>query len=184
MAQMGRPGLFAEQKAQLWERWKSGPSLSEIGLGLGKHAGSIFSVRAHNGGIYRPPRSRSPVALTLAEREEISRGVASGATLRQIAASIARAPSTVSREMNRNGGRQAYRASDADAQAWDHRLRPKSCVLATRGNLRRAVAARLRMDWSPQQISGWLKLTFPDDASMRVSHETIYRSLFIQPAVS
>ena len=180
MAQMGRPGLSAEQKAQLWERWKSGQSLSEIGLGLGKHAGSIFSVLAHNGGVYRAPRSRSQVALTLAEREEISRGVASGATVRQIAVSIARAPSTVSREMNRNGGRHAYRASQADAQAWDHGLRPKSCVLATRGKLRRAVAARLRMDWSPQQISGWLKLTFPDDASMRVSHETIYRSLFIQ----
>lgn len=177
---MGRSGLSAEQKAELWQRWKGGQSLSEIGLALGKRAGSIFGVLAHHGGIYRPPRQRSSLALTLMEREEISRGIASRASVRQIAMSIGRSPSTISREIVRHGGRARYRAAEADAQAWDQGRRPKPCRLASHGRLRWAVAAKLQMDWSPEQISGWLKLRFPTDASMRVSHETIYRSLFIQ----
>lgn len=180
MAQMGRPGLSAEQKAELWERWKRGQSLSEIGLALDKHAASIFGVLGHNGGIYRPQRRRSPIALTMAEREEISRGIASGSSVRQIASLLARSASTVSREISRHGGRDQYRAADADARAWDLGRRPKNCLLSMNARLRRAVAARLQLDWSPEQISGWLKLTFPSDASMHVSHETIYRSLFIQ----
>ena len=180
MAQMGRPGLSAEQKAELWQRWKGGQSLSEIGVALGKHAASIFGVLAHHGGIYRPQRHRSSLALTLMEREEISRGIASRASVRQIAMAIGRSPSTISREIVRHGGRARYRAAQADAQAWDQGRRPKLCRLATHGRLRRAVAAKLQRDWSPEQISGWLKRRFPADASMRVSHETIYRSLFIQ----
>jgi hypothetical protein len=117
MARLGRPGSSAEQKADLWERWKRGQSLSEIGLALGKHAALIFGVLAHNGGIYRPVRYRSVIALTLPEREEISRGIAAGSSVRQIASSLARAASKLSREINRHGGRDRYRASDADSKA-------------------------------------------------------------------
>ena len=180
MARIGRPGLSIDQKAELWERWKRGESMSEIGVALGKHAASIFGVLARDGGIYRPPRRRSASALTPVDREDISRGIAAGASIRQIAGSIIRSPSTVSREIKRNGGRHLYRASEADARAWEMGQRPKPCLLATHERLCQAVAARLQLDWSPEQISGWLKRAFPTDASMRVSHETIYRSLFIQ----
>ena len=180
MAQMGRPGLSASQKAELWQRWKNGQSLSDIGRALGKHAGSVHGVVSSNGGIIPAVRRRSRLALTLAEREEISRGIATGSSIRQIAAGIGRPPSTVSREIERQGGRNTYRASAADAQAWDQARRPKPCRLATHDRLRRFVANKLKLDWSPEQIAGWLKLKFPNDESMRVSHETIYRSLFIQ----
>lgn len=180
MAQMGRPGLSASQKAELWQRWKSGQSLSEIGRALGKHAGSVFGVLASHGGIIPPTRKRSRLALSLAEREEISRGIAADKSLRQIAAGIARAPSTVSREIARHGGRKKYRASTADSAAWDRAKRPKLCRMAVHDKLQKIVAERLKWDWSPEQISGWLKVGFPDDESMRISHETIYRSLFIQ----
>jgi IS30 family transposase len=180
MAQMGRPGLSASQKAELWQRWKSGQSLSEIGRALGKHAGSVFGVLASHGGITPPTRRRSRLALSLAEREEISRGLAAGKSIRQIAACLSRAVSTVSREINRHGGRKSYRASAADCAAWDRGRRPKLCRLAVHDKLQRIVAYKLSLDWSPEQISGWLKVEFPNDESMRVSHETIYRSLFIQ----
>lgn len=180
MAQMGRPGLSAGQKAELWERWRRGQSLSEIGAAFGKQAASIFVVLAQHGGIYRPPRQRSARALTLTEREEISRGIAAGSSLRGIAAHMRRSPATISRELARNGGRQVYRAAEADTQAWQRTRRPQRCRLATHGRLRRVVAARLQQDWSPEQIAGWLRRQYPTDASMRVSHETIYRSLFIQ----
>lgn len=180
MAQMGRPGLSASQKAELWQRWKSGQSLSDIGRALGKHAGSVHGVVSSNGGIIPVVRRRSRLALTLAEREEISRGIATGSSIRQIADGIGRPPSTVSREIERQGGRNTYRASAAEAQAWDQARRPKPCRLATHDRLRRFVAHKLKLDWSPEQIAGWLKLKFPNDESMRVSHETIYRSLFIQ----
>ena len=180
MAQMGRPGLSAAQKAELWRRWKSGQSLSEIGCALGKHAGSVFGVLKLNGGIYRPPRRRSRLALTLVEREEISRGIAADQSIRDMASAIGRSASTVSREIARHGGHNKYRAADADSQAWDQARRPKPCRLATHHRLRVIVASKLRLEWSPEQIAGWLKLEFPDDESMRVSHETIYRSLFIQ----
>lgn len=180
MAQMGRPGLSAAQKAELWQRWKSGQSLSDIGRALGKHAGSIHCVVSSNGGLIPAVRRRSCLALTLAEREEISRGIVVDSSIRQIAATISRSPSTVSREIARHGGRNRYRASDADSKAWDQARRPKQCRLATHCRLQRTVANKLCLDWSPEQISGWLKLQFPDEASMRVSHETIYRSLFIQ----
>ena len=180
MKQMGRPGLSATQKVELWHRWKSGQSLSDIGRALGKHAGSIHGVVSSNGGFIPPIRQRSCLALTLAEREEISRGIAAGISIRQMASTIGRSPSTVSREIARHGGRNTYRASDADLQAWDQARRPKRCRLATHARLKWVVANKLNLDWSPEQISGWLKLEFPDDERMRVSHETIYRSLFIQ----
>jgi len=180
MAQMGRPGLSAVQKAELWARWKNGQSLSEIGRALGKHAASIHGVVAMRGGIVPVQRRRSRLALTLAEREEISRGIAANLSVREIASTIGKAASTVSRELNRHGGRGHYRAADADGRAWKQARRPKTCKLAINDRLRRFVASKLSLDWSPEQISGGLKLRFPEDDVMRLSHETIYRSLFIQ----
>lgn len=180
MARTGRPGLSAERKAELWERWKNGQSLSEIGNALGKHAASIFGVVARRGGIAPATRRRSRLALTMSEREEISRGLSAGASIRQIAIAIQRSASTVSREIKRHGGPARYRAAEAESQAWDRARRPKLCLLARHSKLQEVVARRLQLDWSPQQISGWLKVHFANDGSMRVSHETIYRSLFIQ----
>lgn len=180
MARMGRPGLSDGQMAELWRRWKEGQTLSEIGQALSKHAGSIFGVVTAKGGIAPAHRRRSRRVLTLIEREEISRGLAAGFALRRIASGIGRSPSTVSREIHRHGGERRYRASDADQAAWDRALRPKACLLARRPRLREVVAARLAQQWSPEQIAGWLEQHYPDDQTMRVSHETIYRSLFIQ----
>lgn len=175
-----RPRFSSQQKAELWRRWQSGESLADISRALGKHEGSVHRVLATRGGIVPPERRRSPSSLTLAEREEISRSVVANCSTRQIAASLGRAPSTVSREISRNGGRDRYRASQADARAWELARRPKPCRLAGRHRLRWEVARKLRLDWSPEQIAGWLKGRFPDDKDMQVSHEAIYRSLFIQ----
>jgi len=180
MAQRGRPGLSASEKADLWKRWKEGETLSEIGRALGKHAGSIHGVLSLNGGIFPTKRRRSRLALTLLEREDISRGIAAGCSIRHIADLLGRAPSTVSREIGRHGGKKNYRAALADSAAWDRARRPKLCRLATNDKLQRLVAKKLRLDWAPEQIAGWLKVQYPDEAEMRVSHETIYRSLFIQ----
>ena len=180
MAQMGRPGLSASQKADLWERWKSGQSLSDIARALGKHAGSIHGVVSSKGGIMPLARRRSQWALSLSEREEISRGLAAGHSIRTIASAIQRAPSTLSREIARNGGRSGYRANLADQRAWDRARRPKPCRLAVHGRLQKIVAEKLSLDWSPEQISGWLKERYSGDEEMRISHETIYRSLFLQ----
>jgi IS30 family transposase len=177
---MGRPGLSAAQKAELWRRWKDGQSLSDIGRALRKHAASIHGVLRSHGGFAPPMRRRSSLALTLADREEISRGLAARLSIRRIAIKIGRSPSTVSREIERHGGQEKYRASDADLRAWDQGKRPKKCLLAERLDLQRTVANKLKLDWSPEQISGWLKVEYPNDELMRVSHETIYRSLFIQ----
>jgi len=180
MGHMGRPGLSAAQKAELWQRWTQGQSLSEIGRALGKHAGSIHGVVSSNGGYIPPVRRRSRWTLTLAEREEISRGLATARSIRQIAATLGRAPSTVSREIHRHGGAHAYRSAEADRQAWAHTRRPKSCRLTISPLLQQIVASKLALEWSPAQVAGWLKLEFPDQDTMRISHETIYRSLFIQ----
>ncbi|MDW7646504.1 MAG: IS30 family transposase [Desulfuromonadales bacterium] len=177
---MGRPGLSDADKAELWRRWKEGQTLSEIGRALGKHAGSIHGVLSLKGGIYPAKRKRSRLALTLLEREEISRGIAASHSIRQIAKLIGRDPSTVSREIHRHGGVKKYRATDADFAAWERARRPKLCRLATNDKLRRIVAEKLSLDWSPEQVAGWLKVKYTDNAEMRVSHETIYRSLFIQ----
>jgi IS30 family transposase len=173
-------GLSSAEQANLWSRWKAGESISEIGRSLGKPAGSVFSVLRASGGFGPVERTRSEVSLSLAEREEISRGLTACLSLRALGRQLGRPASTISREVARNGGRQAYRASAADQQAWQRAARPKRCALATRGRLRRMVAAKLQRRWSPEQVSGWLKTTYPEDAQMQISHETIYKSLFIQ----
>jgi IS30 family transposase len=164
----------------MWRRWKAGESLHEIGRAFGKGHGSIRFLLTQRGGIVPAARRRSLRTLTLAEREDISRGIASGSSIREIAKELQRPVSTVSREVARHGGRPLYRASEADHQAWDSALRPKVCVLANHETLRTIVASKLMLDWSPEQISAWLKVRYPNHESMRVSHETIYRSLFIQ----
>jgi len=175
-----RTPLSATQRVEVWRRWKTGESLHAIGRALGKdHVVIRFLLKRH-GGIAPAVRRRSPIALTLAEREDISRGIASGSSLRVIAQRLRRACSTVSREVARHGGRAQYRASEADQQAWESALRPKPCRLATHSKLQELVASKLMQDWSPEQISGWLKMEYPNNESLRVSHETIYRSLFIQ----
>ena len=164
----------------MWRRWKAGQSLHEIGRALGKDHFIIHVLLARTGGIAPAVRHRSPRALTLAEREDISRGIVSGWSARILAQHLHRAPSTISREIARHGGRTQYRASAADQQAWQSALRPKPCLLATHAALCQNVAGKLMADWSPQQISGSLKMEYPNDESLRVSHETIYRTLFIQ----
>lgn len=176
----GRPGLSQEQKRILWARWRDGCSMSDIARELSKHPASVWNVLVAHGGIAPAPRRRSPQALTLAEREEISRGLAAGLTLRQIARGLGRPACTVSREVKRHGGAATYRASLADQAAWDNAKRPKCCLLAQHGALCRRVADKLKQQWSPVQIACWLKLHFPDDEAHQVSHETIYKSLFIQ----
>ena len=172
--------LTEQQRNEMWRRWKAGQSLHEIGRVFGKDHVSIQFMLAQHGGIAPAVRRRSPRTLTLAEREEISRGIASGGSIRGIAKGLNRAVSTVSREVARHGGRPLYRASDADQQAWNSALRPKHCLLALHLKLQEIVAGKLMLDWSPEQVSGWLKNEYPEDERMRVSHETIYRSLFIQ----
>jgi IS30 family transposase len=180
MTQRRRVKLSANQRTDLWSRWKAGQSLHEIGRAFGKDHVSIQFILAQHGGIVPGARRRSLLTLTLAEREDISRGIASGSSIRKIAKGLQRAVSTVSREVARHGGRPQYRASEADQQAWESALRPKLCLLAMHVKLQTIVASKLILDWSPEQISGWLKIQYPEDQSMRVSHETIYRSLFIQ----
>lgn len=172
--------LSSSQRADLWRRWKAGQSLHDIGRAFGKAHSSIRFLLLPRGGIPPAARRRSRRALTLAEREDISRGIASGSSLREIARHLSRAASTVSREITRHGGCPAYRAQEADNRAWESALRPKPCLLALHPKLRELVASKLILDWSPEQISGWLKRQYPEDPSLRVSHETIYRSLFIQ----
>lgn len=173
-------GLTPRQKDELWARWKRGQTLSEIAEALGKSAGSIFNSLQQSGGIAPAARQRSPAQLNAFEREEISRGLRAGLSMRQLARQLGRAPSTVSREVSRNGGIHAYRAGAAEQRAWQAAQRPKACVLASNHALRDAVADRLRQNWSPQQITGWLRIAHHNDPTMQVSHETIYRSLFIQ----
>ena len=177
---MKRWKLSDAQRAEMWNRWKAGQSLHAIGRALGKDHVVIRFLLARHGGIAPAARRRSRRVLTLAEREDISRGIASGCSLRVIAQGLSRACSTVSREVARHGGRAQYRANQANQQAWESAWRPKTCLLATHTTLREMVASKLVQDWSPEQISGWLKQQYPKNESLRVSHETIYRSLFIQ----
>jgi IS30 family transposase len=180
MIQRKRTPLSAIQRTEVWHRWKAGESLHAIGRALGKDHVVVHLLLKRHGGIAPATRRRSRRALSLSEREDISRGIASGCSLRTIAQRLTRSPSTVSREVGRHGGPPHYRASEADQQAWQSTLRPKPCRLTTHTALRDLVAGKLIEDWSPQQISGWLKMEYPNDESLRVSHETIYRSLFIQ----
>ena len=173
-------GFTTAEKTELWDRWKRGESLKAIGRAFGKQSSSIYFVVSPHGGFRPAERRRSRLALTLAEREVISRGVTARQSSRSIAKLLGRSPSTVSREMSRNGGCDRYRATLADENAWVRSRRPKCCKLATNPRLRRAVARKLRLDWSPEQVAGWLKRTYPEDECNQVSHETIYRSLFVQ----
>lgn len=180
MTGLDRQGLSGDETQDLWQHWKGGQNMSQIGRLLGKASWSVQSVIHRRGGVTPVPRSRAERTLGLAEREEISRGLAAQLSFRQIAQGLARPVSTISREVARHGGRETYRASHADDQAWDWARRPKLCRLAQHPPLRRSVAAKLALQWSPEQIARWLKLQYPDDEGMWVSHEAIYRSLFIQ----
>ena len=170
----------AAESAEIWDRWQRGEGLKSIGRVFGKSSGSIFSHLMPFGGIRPRPRRRSRLALTLVEREQISRGLVNGDSLRLIATRLGRAASTVSREVARNGGLRQYRAALSEKHAWARALRPKLCKLARHPPLRRVIAKLLRRNWSPQQIAGWLKRKHPDEEAFWVSHETIYRSLFVQ----
>src|ERR1700687_1749953 len=173
-------GFGAAEKMELWDRWQRGESLKAIGRAFGKPSSSIYYQVAPHGGIRPAPRRRSQLALTLPEREEISRGIAAHQSARSMARLLGRSASTVSRELSRNGGYDRYRAAPADEKTWVRARRPKRCKLASNPGLRQAVARKLRLNWSPEQIAGWLTRTHPDDEGYRVSHETIYRSLFVQ----
>ena len=175
-----RINYTTEQKTEMWDRWQRGESLNAIGRAFDRGSSSIFNQLAPTGGIRPSPRKRSRLALTLLEREEISRGIAGYHSMRSIAAQLGRSPSTISREIKRNGGYDDYRATPADQAAWNKAHRPKPCKLACYPKLRRIVATKLKSTWSPRQISGWLKVMYPEDEHFHVSHETIYRSLFIQ----
>ncbi len=175
-----RRGFTTAEKTELWDRWQRGESLKAIGRVFGKPSSSIYHQLAPHGGIRPLPRRRSRLALTLAEREEISRGIVADESARAMARKLGRSPSTVAREVRRNGGCDRYRASSADETAWVRARRPKRCKLADNRQLRETVARKLRGHWSPEQIAGWLKSAHPGDEARRVSHETIYRSLFVQ----
>lgn len=177
-----RPRIYytQAQKTMMWERWQKGDSLATIARLFDRGHSSVQHILKETGGIRPPPRRRSARALTLADREAISRGVVSGESIRSIAHVLKRAPSTVSRELRRSGGRHRYRASAADEAAWERARRPKRCKLVKNRALARIVAMKLTLAWSPRQIAGWLKRTYPHDESFKVSHETIYRTLFIQ----
>ncbi len=181
MARVSRIRFTPRQKVELWERWKSGQCVADIARALERRNKSgVYRLLALTGGIAPPPRRRAPLALSLEEREEISRGIAAGRSMRQIAVGLGRCPSTVSRELGRNGGRAAYRASEADQSAWERAGRPKLCRLATHPELRWRVAGKLALQWSPQQISAWLRRAYAGEEELQISHETIYRSLFVQ----
>lgn len=177
-----RPRIYysESQKALMWERWRKGDSLQQIAQLFDRNHSSIQRILAETGGIQPRPRCRSRLALTLAEREEISRGLVSGRSIRSIASLLRRAPSTISREIHRNGGQPGYRANQAEQAAWDRAKRPKTCKLAENRNLAHLVAGKLKLQWSPEQIAGWLKRAYPCNEEYQVSHETIYRTLFIQ----
>ncbi|HEX7785716.1 MAG TPA: IS30 family transposase [Methylomirabilota bacterium] len=177
---MFRRRFTPEERAALWRGWKSGLTLSEIAEGLNRRAASVLAVLRRDGGFEPRTRRRASRSLQSTEREEISRCLAADLGVNEIARRLGRAPSTVSREIRRNGGRGRYRAALAEANAWERARRPQACLLARRPGLRDWVAEHLQRDWSPRQIAVGLERTFPHDGSMRVSHETIYRSLFLQ----
>lgn len=172
--------LSYREKREIWERWKGGEGLTAIASELSRVPSVVFVFLQRRGGVYKPERQRSRLSLTLGERETISRGLAANWSMRSIATELGRSPSTVSREVARNGGRRQYRASDAESRAWARAKRPKPCKLSKSRRLRRIVESKLRENWSPEQIAGWLKEQYPSDEQVQVSHETLYRSLFIQ----
>jgi len=180
MARKVRRGYTASEKTEMWDRWQRGESLKSIGRAFGKQSSSIHFQLSPYGGIRPAPRQRSRLALTLTERATISRGIVARQSARSIARRLGRAASTVSREIKRNGGSDRYRATRSENQAWARALRPKRCKLARHPWLCGIVARKLRLNWSPEQIAGWLKRAYPGEQKYQVSHETIYRSLFVQ----
>ena len=180
MAYRTRIKYTAAQRSEIWDRWQRGESMSSIGRLFDRESSSVYSLISPTGGIRPADRKRSRLALTLSDREEISRGLVSGISLRGIAAQLGRAPSTISREVKRNGDNACYRAAQADEAAWNRSRRPKPCKLALYPALRHSVIKQLNCSWSPEQIAGWLQRQYPHDRTMQISHETIYRSLFIQ----
>lgn len=177
----GRHRLLTDfECAELWRMYKAGESVQGIGRALGDRRSAVRRVLESAGGIVPAIRHRSPRVLSSVEREEISRGIAAGQTMRAIARGLNRAPSTVSQEVCRHGGRRCYRASRADREAWYAARRPKLCLLAKNLQLQRLVAGKLKEDWAPQQIAAWLRSEYPENPELWVSHETIYRSLFVQ----
>ncbi|WP_423194711.1 IS30 family transposase [Cupriavidus sp. H18C2] len=177
-----RPRIYYSetQKALMWDRWRKGDTIHEIARLFDRGHSSVQRILSDAGGIRPAQRHRAARALTFAEREEISRSLALGLSIRAIASRLNRAPSTISRELERNGGRQSYRASQADALAWERACRPKLCKLVRNRVLARVVAGKLRLQWSPEQIAGWLKHVYAVNKDYQVSHEAIYRSLYIQ----
>ena len=180
MKQRRRIYYTESQKAQMWERWRKGESRQHIAQLFDRNHSSVQRILAETGGIQPAQRQRSRLALTLFEREEISRSIVAGRSIRSIATRLGRAPSTISRELARNGGGQDYRAGQADQLAWERARRPKVCKLVRNRVLARVVLDKLQMLWSPEQIAGWLKHAYAVNKDYKVSHETIYRSLYIQ----
>ena len=177
----GRPRRWSrEQEQEIWARRQRGDSLQQIAAALAAPVASVRTAVARRGGVAPRPRTRAARALSAAEREEISRGLAARQSLQAIARALGRPASTVSREVARHGGRRHYRAAAADAAAWRRAARPKPCRLAQRPALCAVVAEKLAAGWSPEQISGWVQTTYPNESAMRVSPETIYRSLYLQ----
>jgi len=179
MTRRKRTRYTAEQVALMWDRYQQGDSLADIARLFGRYHSSIERHIAATGGIRPPERKRPDRCLSLEEREEISRCLVANESIRSIATRLSRSPSTISREISRNGGYHDYRASEADKAAWERARRPKQCKLLSNKPLSRIVAKKLNAQWSPQQISGWLKRTYSSE-SFYVSHETIYKTLYIQ----
>ena len=175
-----RRSFTAQERHILWEQWRQGDSISEIGRALDRVAPAVRGILVKHGGISPPQRKRAAAVLSLSERETISRGLSASQSIRSIAQSLNRSPSTISREVQRNGGCTCYRAHEADAAAWKRACRPKTGKLAGHQALSQLVARKLQLFWSPEQIAGWLKCTYPGQPEMQVSHETIYRSLYVQ----
>ncbi len=169
-----------KKKAIIWELWIKGSPMIDISRAIDKPHATVFSYLRYHGGIQPSPKTRSARTLSLVEREEISRGPEANHSVRKIASLLERYPSTISREINRNGGVSTYRATEAGVAAWKRAKRPKRCLLSENFELKKVVKDKLSQDWSPAQISGWLRLAYPNNELMRVSHETIYKSLFIQ----
>lgn len=169
-----------KQKMEMFTRWQQGESINSIARSFGRGHSSVQRILALSGGIRPLVPKRAADSLTLSERETISRSLARGVSMRCIARQLKRAPSTISREVKRNGGITQYRATHADDGAWQRAKRPKPCKLGHNPVLKQLVAGKLKQQWSPEQISGWLKKTYAEDKTKRVSHETIYKTLFIQ----
>jgi len=172
--------LTMQDRDEIWDLVMAGGTHGRVGLQVGRHTSVVRDVIARTGGVRPPTRRRGADRLTLAEREDIACGVAAKLSVRAIARALGRSPSTVSRELARNGGRKRYRPSVAEQAAWDRAARPKPCKLAVNPVLREHVITGLGLQWSPEQVAGWLTVEFPDDPELRVSYETIYLSLFVQ----